>query len=75
MLFRNRTTSPSRRETLGAVLTMVIVALVLAPAAWAQGTYKVLHKFKGPDGANPYAGLTLDAAGNLTTVALHEKTS
>jgi len=28
-------------------------------------TYSVLHRFTGPDGENPVAGLTFDAAGNL----------
>jgi len=32
----------------------------------AGGKLKVLHRFKGgTDGANPYAGVTLDSAGNL----------
>jgi uncharacterized repeat protein (TIGR03803 family) len=28
-------------------------------------TYRILHVFKGADGANPYGGLIFDAAGNL----------
>ncbi len=32
----------------------------------AKGNYKVLYSFKGgTDGANPYSGVTMDAAGNL----------
>jgi len=38
----------------------------LTPAAGGTWTEKVLHSFgKGKDGASPYAGLILDAAGNL----------
>jgi hypothetical protein len=29
------------------------------------GTETILHSFKGPQGAKPYAGVTLDAAGTL----------
>jgi hypothetical protein len=37
----------------------------MSPAAQAQ-TFNVLHNFTGgQDGANPYAGVTMDAAGNL----------
>lgn len=49
-----------------AAVTMVIV-FVLAftiQAAQAQ-TFKVIHTFSGLDGANPTAGVTMDAAGNL----------
>jgi hypothetical protein len=45
---------------------------VQAPPDNAASTYKVLYAFTGgADGANPYAGLVRDAAGNLygTTVA------
>lgn len=45
----------------GALLLM----LAFAATAHAQ-TFTVLHNFSGPpDGANPYAGLIQDAAGNL----------
>jgi hypothetical protein len=47
------------------ILTAVAVALLLAPCAAAANTYKVLHRFNGQDGAVPYAGLILDAPGNL----------
>jgi uncharacterized repeat protein (TIGR03803 family) len=48
---------------LTAALLLIIAA---APAAQAQ-TLTVVHNFTGvlPDGANPYAGLTIDPAGNL----------
>ncbi len=38
---------------------------------FTKWTYTVLHRFTGPDGALPVAGLTLDSKGNLygTTVA------
>ena len=39
-----------------------MVILVLPAAA---STFQILHKFSGPDGASPYAGVTLDSAGNL----------
>ena len=45
-----------------AVLTLLVVALSLAHAA----TYKVLYTFTGiADGAQPYAGVIFDKAGNL----------
>jgi uncharacterized repeat protein (TIGR03803 family) len=37
----------------------------LAPNQDGSRTESVLHKFNGSDGANPYAGLIFDAAGNL----------
>ena len=42
----------------------------LAPAANGKWTYNVLREFDSTDGATPYAGLILDAVGNLygTTV-------
>ena len=47
-----------------AILCAMLVAAT--PAAQAQ-TFTILHNFTGvpPDGANPYAGLTIDPAGNL----------
>ena len=47
-------------------LTVVLVFLLLSGILPADAqTYTLLHKFTGPDGANPIAGLTMDAAGNL----------
>jgi uncharacterized repeat protein (TIGR03803 family) len=41
-------------------------ALLLAPAAGAGDKYKVLHAFAGePDGGGVYAGVVIDAKGNL----------
>src|SRR5215831_20908132 len=49
-----------------AVLAVVALALASAPSTWAQPKYKTLHDFTGGmDGANPTAGLSLDAQGNL----------
>jgi uncharacterized repeat protein (TIGR03803 family) len=53
-------------KALAATTLTLIVALILAPSAWAAGRYKVLYKFTGGnDGSQPYAGLILDASGNL----------
>jgi uncharacterized repeat protein (TIGR03803 family) len=37
----------------------------LSPGASGKWTETVLHSFNGKDGANPYAGLVFDTAGNL----------
>jgi len=50
----------------------IVGALTLLATALEAQTFTVLHNFTGgPDGAYPYAGLTIDAAGNLygTTTA------
>jgi uncharacterized repeat protein (TIGR03803 family) len=57
-------------KALAAVTAMLIVTLMLVPAATAQSKYKVLHRFyqvdqQHYDGTSPYGGLILDAAGNL----------
>jgi uncharacterized repeat protein (TIGR03803 family) len=44
-----------------AIATLWVVA---ATSAQAQ-TFTVIHSFAGSDGANPMAGMTMDAAGNL----------
>jgi uncharacterized repeat protein (TIGR03803 family) len=55
-----------RSAGLGAVLFISTISLMFAQCAWAQSKYKTLYKFSGgTDGAQPYAGLTLDAVGNL----------
>ncbi len=41
-----------------------LLAIVATQSAQAQ-TYRVLHTFTGPDGAQPVAALVRDAAGNL----------
>jgi len=57
----------SRRSATCALALAILCALTLALTQSVQAqTYTVIHNFTdGPDGANPYAGLTLDAAGNL----------
>ncbi len=63
---------PSRqaqhRRWLGTAVALAIVFVLIGAAiqpAQAQ-TFQVLHTFTGgQDGANPYAGVTLDKAGNL----------
>jgi hypothetical protein len=46
------------------------VVFKMTHAANGKWTYTVLHRFAGPDGANPQAGVTLDKKGNIygTTV-------
>ena len=45
--------------------TVLVISLTLTPSAQAQ-TYQVVYNFTGgSDGANPIAGVTLDAAGSL----------
>src|SRR5271163_452195 len=48
-----------------ALMIVIALTLVLAPAAGAANKYKVLHAFHGNDGAQPEAGVIFDAAGNL----------
>ena len=44
----------------------LVIALTLAPGAWAASTQKVLYSFTGgSDGSPPTQGLILDQAGNL----------
>jgi uncharacterized repeat protein (TIGR03803 family) len=58
---------------LRAVMLSLLCAGIFAMLPWAQAqTLTVLHNFSGgEDGANPYAGLTMDRAGNLYGTALH----
>jgi uncharacterized repeat protein (TIGR03803 family) len=48
-----------------ALMIVIVVTLVLAPAAGAASRYKVLHRFNVGANHGPEAGLILDAAGNL----------
>jgi uncharacterized repeat protein (TIGR03803 family) len=48
-----------------ALMIVIVVTLVLAPGAWAQGKYKTLYKFKGGKDGIPQAGVIFDPAGNL----------
>ena len=63
---RNSTFSTtSRAATVAlAIATVFALTVLLTQSAQAQ-TYKVIHTFTGPDGAEPLAGVTLDDAGNL----------
>ena len=57
----------SRAATSALVLTLIVVLLLLAiPGAQAQ-TFQVVHRFRSSlgGGGNPYAGLTMDAAGRF----------
>ncbi len=47
-----------------AVLAAAIFLICAAAQTQAQ-TFTVLHQFTGSDGATPFAGLTMDRAGNL----------
>lgn len=48
-----------------SIAAVLALALMWPGGAMAASHYKVLHSFKGPDGANPMASLIFDAAGNL----------
>ena len=49
-----------------ALMIVIVITLVLAPAASAQTKFKTLYKFKGgKDGNQPIAGVVLDQAGNI----------
>jgi len=53
-------------KVLAVAAVTLIMALVLAPGAWAARRYKVLYRFTGgTDGSQPFAGLILDTSGNL----------
>ncbi len=47
------------------LIFLILFMILIVPPAQAQ-TFSVIHNFTGGlDGRNPYAGLTMDAAGNL----------
>ena len=49
-----------------ALMIIIAITLVLAPAAWAQSKYKTLYKFKGgKDGVYPTGRLIFDQAGSF----------
>jgi uncharacterized repeat protein (TIGR03803 family) len=57
-----------RVATVLLVMAVMLLSIVVVPSSAQAQTYKesVLYSFAGaPDGANPYAGLILDAKGNL----------
>ena len=52
-------------RTLAALAILIVLTCVATQVARAE-TFNVLYSFTGQkDGANPYAGLTIDAGGNL----------
>src|SRR5271170_2332246 len=54
------------KPMLGRILTTVLLALALAPAAGATGKFKVLHNFgSGTDGKGHSGAPILDSHGNL----------
>ena len=58
-------------EALAVMTVTLIMALMLAPGAWAASKYKTLYKFTGdPDGDTPLAALIFDASGNLYSTTL-----
>ena len=56
-----------------ALALAIVFALAAVQSQSAQGqTFKVLHNFTGgSDGTTPYAGLTIDKAGNLYGTAAY----
>jgi uncharacterized repeat protein (TIGR03803 family) len=46
-------------------VSMVLLGVALLTLPAQAQTFTVLHTFTGPDGLSPYAGVTLDGAGNL----------
>lgn len=70
---RERISDPSwARVSLALTLTAVLMSgAVTTPTVQAQ-TLRILHAFKGsPDGANPWAGLVADTAGNFYSTTVH----
>jgi hypothetical protein len=62
LLFRTISRAATPVVAMAIVLGLMVV---LTKSSQAQ-TFKVIYNFTGgPDGAYPYAGLTMDAAGNL----------
>ena len=62
----------SLRAATAALALPIVFSLTAAAAQSVEApTFNVIHDFTGPDGAEPYAGLTIDAEGNFygTTAA------
>jgi uncharacterized repeat protein (TIGR03803 family) len=55
-----------KKHSMGLLTIFLSVLLSVIPHPVQAQTFKALYSFRnGTDGANPYAGLTPDAAGNL----------
>ncbi len=48
-----------------SILLLVSICAAQQTQATEAPTFSVIHHFSGPDGAEPYAGLTINLAGNL----------
>jgi uncharacterized repeat protein (TIGR03803 family) len=55
----------SAAKTSLAMFVTFLLALPMVPTPAQARKFKVLHTFHGPDGANPYAELVRDTAGNI----------
>ena len=55
----------NKRSVARTVASVTVLGLALMSQPAQAQTYKVIHRFTSVDGANPYAGLTMDAAGRL----------
>ncbi len=58
----------STHKQLGTVtraVHLMVIGAVLTAMSYAQANFTVIHNFTGPDGAEPFAGPTLDSSGNL----------
>jgi hypothetical protein len=65
-MYASRSNAAFGRWAPAAAAVCAALLLAAAPSASATPTEKVLYSFTGgSDGANPFAGLTLDGAGNL----------
>ena len=61
---QNRIEIRGLRRCMAAAMAIAFLMIVAVSEAQAQ-TYTALHKFTGPDGDYPAAGLSMDRAGNL----------
>ncbi len=61
-----KTSTRLARTAAAAVALAIVFALTIVATTTARAqTFQVIHSFQWTDGANPQAGLTIDAAGNL----------